>query len=58
MIIEKNNSIPDPNDTNLLAIQAKSGEILILPLHWYYYINNNLNVKCIGIHDLVTYFLP
>lgn len=52
------NIIPDPSNTNLLAIQAKVGEIVILPFHWYYYISNKLNVKCLGIHDYITYFLP
>ena len=50
--------IPDPSNTNLLAIQAKKGEIIIIPLHWSYLITNTLNVKCIGIHDLITFFLP
>lgn len=50
--------IPDPSNTNLLAIQAKSGEIIIIPLHWHYLITNKLTVSCIGIHDLITYFLP
>jgi hypothetical protein len=50
--------IPDPTDANLLAIQAKTGEIVIIPFHWRYLITSKLNVKCLGIHDYVTYFLP
>jgi len=60
------NNIPN-NDENIIAIQAKKGQIIILPFHWNYMIpfkNNNENVftpntlETIGIHDLITYFLP
>jgi len=50
--------IPDPTDAKLLAIQAKAGEIVILPFHWRYLITPKLDVKCMGIHDFITYFLP
>jgi hypothetical protein len=56
--MSKENLIPDPNNVNLLAIQAKVGEILFIPLHWYYFISPNLKMKCLGIHDYITYFLP
>ena len=49
---------PDPESANVLAIQAKKGEILIIPFHWRYLINNKLDVECLGIHDYITYFLP
>jgi hypothetical protein len=58
MIVENNSIIPDPEDANLLAIQAKADEIIILPFHWRYLISEKLDVKCMGIHDWVTYFLP
>jgi hypothetical protein len=49
---------PDPEDANLLAIQAKTNEIIIIPFHWRYLIDTKLDVKCMGIHDWVTYVLP
>jgi len=60
MLLEKNTNqqIPDPENTNLLAIQAKANEIVILPLHWRYIISKKLDVNCMGIHDWITYFLP
>ena len=50
--------VPDPSDTNLLAIQAKAGEIVFIPFHWRYFITSKLIIKCLGIHDYITYFLP
>jgi hypothetical protein len=50
--------IPDPDDSNLLAIQARTGEIIMIPFHWHYLITGKVKVKCLGIHDYVTYFLP
>ena len=50
--------IPDPTDSNLLAIQAQAGEIIMIPFHWHYLITGKVKVKCLGIHDYVTYFLP
>ena len=50
--------IPDPTDSNLLAIRAQAGEIILIPFHWHYLITDKLKVKCLGIHDYVTYFLP
>ena len=50
--------IPDPDDANLLAIQAKKREIVIIPFHWRYLIDVKLDVVCLGIHDYITYFLP
>ena len=50
--------IPDPTDSNLLAIRAQAGEIIMIPFHWHYLITGKLKVKCLGIHDYVTYFLP
>jgi hypothetical protein len=60
MIVDVTNGqdIPDPDDANLLAVQAKKGEIVIIPFHWRYLIDVKLDVACIGIHDFITYFLP
>jgi hypothetical protein len=46
--------IPDPDET-LLAIQISKGQLIILPFHWKYLIN--VNVNCLGVNDLVSYFL-
>lgn len=56
--IPPHEQIPDPTDAKLLAIQAKVGEIVIIPFHWRYLITPKLDVKCMGIHDMITYFLP
>ena len=60
MIVDITNAqdIPDPDDANLLAVQAKKGEIVIIPFHWRYLIDVKLDVACLGIHDFITYFLP
>jgi hypothetical protein len=58
MKLENEQFIPDPEAANLLAIQAKANEIIILPFHWRYLISEKLDVKCMGIHDFITYFLP
>jgi len=46
--------IPDPTET-LLAIQISKGQLIILPFHWKYLIN--VPVNCLGVNDLVSYFL-
>jgi hypothetical protein len=56
--ILKEEDAPDPESANLLAIQAKKMEIVIIPFHWRYLIQNKLDVECLGIHDYITYFLP
>lgn len=48
---------PDTNE-NLINIQLNIGQCLILPFHWKYYIDKNNSYNCLGIHNLVTYFLP
>jgi hypothetical protein len=47
--------IPDPNES-LLVIQISQGQLIILPFHWKYLLN--IDVKCLGVNDLVSYFLP
>ena len=48
---------------NVLAIQMSAGQSVIVPLRWRYMIPvehepaNNVEIKCIGIHDIVSYFL-
>lgn len=51
------NNSPDPNET-LMNIELKKGQILILPFHWKYYIQNDYKFKCLGVHNLITYILP
>lgn len=49
--------LPDNNE-KLINIQIKNGQSLILPFHWKYYIEKNNKFNCLGIHNLITYFLP
>ena len=52
---------------NIVEVQLTKGQLIIVPLHWYYLIYNEpntetsntetSNIECIGIHDFVTYFL-
>lgn len=44
------------DDEHLIALQCKKGNIVILPFRWKY--NVNVPVACVGVHDLVTYFIP
>lgn len=51
------NGLPDMNE-NLINIQLRNGQCLILPFHWKYFIEKNNKFNCLGIHNLITYFLP
>lgn len=47
-----------PSDENILSIKLSAGQVVIVPLHWYYLIPNEMSVQCMGVHDLITYVLP
>ena len=52
-----NDNMPEP-DEGVIAIQATQGQVIILPFKWLYLVPEGMNIDCIGLHDLVTYFLP
>lgn len=50
-----------PEDAAIVAIQAKEGQVFIVPLHMHYAICSDSKkevCKCIGVHDLITRVLP
>ena len=56
--IDKTQNIPyDSVDTEIVEIQLSQGQIIIIPFNWLYLLADS-TVDCIGIHDLITYFLP
>lgn len=56
--IDKTQNIPyDSEDTEIIEIQLSQGQIIIIPFNWLYLIADS-TVDSIGIHDLITYFLP
>lgn len=44
---------------NVLAIQMSAGQSVIVPLRWRYMIpiEYSHTIKCVGIHDIISYFL-
>lgn len=42
---------------NVLAIQLSPGQSVIVPLHWRYIIPDGHAVHCVGIHDVISYFM-
>jgi hypothetical protein len=48
-------NIPDINET-LITLQIKPTQIIILPFHWYYYSDFELNL--LGVHDYISWALP
>ena len=56
--IDKTKNIPyDSVDTEIVEVQLSQGQIIIIPFNWLYLIVDS-TVDCIGLHDLITYFLP
>ena len=47
-----------PAEETLIIIKLKARQVLILPLHWNYMIQNYQPVYYLGVHDLLTPFLP
>ena len=48
---------PEPEE-GVIAIQASKGQVVILPFKWLYLVPEGMNITCIGLHDLITYFMP
>ena len=44
-------------ETKVVGLTLSRGQIVILPFHWSYIISPGGRVDCIGLNDLVTYFL-
>ena len=51
------NQVP-PAEETLIIIKLKARQIVILPLHWKYMIQTYQPIYYLGIHDIVTPFLP
>jgi len=51
--------VPNP-DASVVAVQMSAGQVLIVPFHWHYCVPlaKDSACECMGINDLVTYFLP
>jgi len=49
--------MPDPEET-VIIIKLKAHQLLIVPYHWYTMIDIQKQVLFMGIHDLLTPFLP
>lgn len=59
ILIDKPNiktTIPD-NNNKIVSIKLYENQCIILPFKCKYYIEKNNNIKIIGIHDYITYFL-
>lgn len=54
------NSLPPTQEEQIIAIQLKKNQSLILPFKWKYYIANHFSsndIDIYGIHDVITSFL-
>lgn len=47
-----------PTDAVLLTIKLKAGQGLILPYRWSYCLPVGVGVRCLGVHDWLTPWLP
>jgi hypothetical protein len=54
MVNENGNKIPDTEES-LVALQISEGQIIILPFHWKFL--TTINIKCVGVNDIISYFL-
>ena len=57
LLCNPNSRDPQALDSDIVEVQLSEGQILILPYKWMYLLPDS-SVRCIGIHDFVTYFLP
>lgn len=51
----------DPaNATSIIAFKMQPGQTVFLPFHWSYSVqaDSPYPLKAVGVHDLVTFFLP
>jgi hypothetical protein len=48
---------PTQKVTDLLEIQLKEKQLLIIPYHWKILIENTKEIKFVGIHDCISYFV-
>lgn len=48
---------PTQKVTDLLEIQLKAKQLLIVPYNWKILIENSKKIKFVGIHDCITYLV-
>lgn len=46
------------SDEVLLTIKLKAGQCVLLPYRWHYCSVVGMGVRCLGVHDLLTPWLP
>lgn len=47
------------NEAAIIAFKMQQGQTVFIPFHWSYYIPASpQDIDSVGIHDIVTYFLP